>query len=31
MTIVAYPFDVIRKKMQAQNILLERGEISKTM
>jgi len=29
--IIAYPFDVIRKKMQAQNILLERGEIPKTM
>jgi len=26
--IVSYPFDVVRKKMQAQTLLLERGEIS---
>ena len=25
--LVAYPFDVIRKKMQVQAVLVERGEI----
>jgi len=29
--LVSFPFDVVRKKMQAQNVLLQRGEITHKM
>jgi hypothetical protein len=27
--LVAYPFDVVRKRMQGQALLLEKGEVTK--